>query len=177
MSIFGAANKFLMDNGGEFAKDKILELGNQFGINTKHTAAYAPWANGINERNHASVDIMMEKMLEDLLQLSEETALQYAVSIRNCSMCVHGFTPAQLAIGQNPRLPSALSDGLPALEGEATSSVIVEHLNTTASARKPFASVQTSAKLKKALRKPIRSYCDVIYNHNDKVFCKLPDQR
>ena len=33
-------------------------------------------------------------MLEDLPQLSEETALQYAVLIRNCSMFVHGFTPA-----------------------------------------------------------------------------------
>ena len=170
MSIFGAANMFLMDNGGESADDELQELGNQFGINIKHTAAYAPWANGINEHNHASIDIMMEKMLE-------ETALQYAVSIRNCSMYVHGFTPAQLAIGQNPRLPSALSDGLPALEGETTSPVIAEHLNTIVSARKAFASAQTSAKLKRALRKPIRSYCDAIYNHGDNVFYKLPDQR
>ena len=119
---------------------------------------------------------MMEKLLEDLPQLSEETALQYAVSIRNCSMYVHGFTPAQLAIGQNPRLPSALSDGLPALERETTSPVIAEHLNTIASARKPFASAQTRAKLNRALRKPIRSYCDAIYNHGDNVFYKLPDQ-
>ena len=154
MSIFGAANMFVMDNGGEFANDEFRELGNQFGINIKYTAAYAPWENGINERNHASID-MMEKMLEDLPQLSEETALQYAVSIRNCSMYVHGFTPAQLGIGQNPRLPSALSDGLPALEGETTS----------------------PAKLKRALRKPIRSYCDASYNHGDNVFYKLPDQR
>ena len=116
-------------------------------------------------------------MLEDLPQLPEETALQYAVSIRNCSMYVHGFTPAQLAICQNPRLPSGLSDGLPALEGEITSSVIAEHLNTIASARKAFTSAQTSAKLKRALRKFIRSYSDAIYNHGDNVFYKLPDQR
>ena len=63
MSIFGAANMFLMDNGGQFANDELRELGNQFGINTKHTAAFAPWANGINEYNHASIDIMMEKCL------------------------------------------------------------------------------------------------------------------
>ena len=31
--IFGAANMFLMDNGGEFANDELRELGNQFGIN------------------------------------------------------------------------------------------------------------------------------------------------
>ena len=116
------------------------------------------------------------KMLEDLPQLSEETQLQHAVSIRNCSMYVHGFTPPQLAIGQIPRLSSTLSDGLPAFEGETTSPVIAEHLNTIASARKAFASAQTSAKLKRALRKPIRSYCDAIYNHGDNVFYKLPDQ-
>ena len=53
-------------------------------------------------------------------------------------MYVHGFIPVQLPIGQNPRLPSALSDGLPALEGETTRSVIAEHLNTIASARIVF---------------------------------------
>ena len=86
------------------------------------------------------------------------------------------FYPAQLAIGQNARLLSALSDGLPALEGETTSPVIAEHLNTIASAREAFASAQTSAELKRALRKPIRSYCDAIYNHGDNVFYKLSDQ-
>ena len=113
--MFGAANMFLMDNSGEFANDEMRELENQFGITIKHTAAYAPWANGLNKRNHASIDIpvMMEKMLEDLPQLSEEKALQYAVSVRNCSMYVQ---LVQLAISQNPRLPSALSDSL--LEGE-----------------------------------------------------------
>ena len=39
-SIFGAANMFLMDNGGEFANDEMRELGNQFGISIKHTALH-----------------------------------------------------------------------------------------------------------------------------------------
>ena len=109
---------------------------------TNSCIQYTQWANGINERNHAAIDMMMEKTLEGLPQLSKKTALQYAVSIRNCSMYVHDYTPVQLAIGQNPRLPSALSDGLPALEGETTSSVIAEHLNTITSARKAFGQCQ-----------------------------------
>ena len=99
MCIFGAANTFLMDNGGEFANDVMRELGNHYGISIKHTAAYAPWANGINERNHYTVDMMMDKMLEENPTLSEDTALQYAICIRNCSMFVNGFTPAQLVFG------------------------------------------------------------------------------
>ena len=38
ISIFGAANMFLMDNGVEFANNEMRKLGNQFGINIKHTA-------------------------------------------------------------------------------------------------------------------------------------------
>ena len=33
--IFGAANTFLTDNGGEFANDEMPELGNQYRINIK----------------------------------------------------------------------------------------------------------------------------------------------
>ena len=67
-STFGAANTFLMSNGGEFVNDEMQELSNQYGINTggefvndemrelrnqysiniKHTAAYSPWWNGLN---------------------------------------------------------------------------------------------------------------------------------
>ena len=177
LPIFGAAKTFHMDNRGEFANDEMRELGNQFGISIKHTAAYSPWANGLNERNHCTIDFMMEKMLEDNPKLSESLALQYATSIRNTCMFVHGFTPAQLAIGQNPRLPSALHDDLPALEGVTTSPTIATHLNAIASARKAFIHAETSSKLRKALQHPIREYCDRVYQYGDHVFYKLPDDR
>ena len=47
-SIFGAANTFLMSNGGEFVNDEMRELSNQYSINIKHTTAYSPWWNGLN---------------------------------------------------------------------------------------------------------------------------------
>ena len=60
LSMFGAASTFLMDNGGEFANDEMRELGNQYGIYIKQAVAYSPWANGLNERNYAIIDIMMK---------------------------------------------------------------------------------------------------------------------
>ena len=75
-----------MDNGDEFMNDEMPELSNQYGINIKQTGAYSLWANGLNERNHATIDIMMEKMLEDLPNVDENTALQYAVSVGNCCL-------------------------------------------------------------------------------------------
>ena len=176
LSIFGAATTFLMDNGGEFANDEMRELGNQFGINIKHTAAYAPWENGLNERNHAMIDIMMEKMLEETPNVDKDMMLQYAVSLWNCCMYVRGFTPSQLALGQNPKLPSAFNDELPALEGITTSSVIAENLNTIAMTRKAFVQAEISAKLRKALKHPVRTYADTIYKQGDKCFYKLPNE-
>ena len=176
-SIFGSPVTLLMDNGGEFANAEVRELGNQLGINIKHTAAYAPWANGLNERNHSTIDIMMEKMLEDCPQLSEETALQYAISVRNCLLFVRGFTPSQLALGHNPRLPLAVNGDLPALSDHTSSPVIAEYLDNLACARKAFIIAENSAKLRKALSKPVRSFCDTEYENGDQVFYKLPNDR
>ena len=116
-----------MHNGSEFANDELRELGNQFGINIKHTAGYGPWAKGLNEHNHATIDLMMESMLEDSPKLDEAIALHYAVSARNSCLYVNGFTPSQLTVCQNPNLPSPFHDDLPAQESFTTSSTIAKH--------------------------------------------------
>ena len=105
-----------MENGGEFANEELRELSNQFGINIKHTAGYSPWANDLNKRNHATIDMMIEKMSKVSPKLDENVALNYAVSVKNCCLYVSGFTPSQLALGQNPKLSSPFHD-MPALEG------------------------------------------------------------
>ena len=58
-----------MDYGDEFVNDEVPELDNQYGINIKQTAAYSPWANGLNERNYDTIDIMMKKYLTIFLML------------------------------------------------------------------------------------------------------------
>ena len=96
----GSAVIFFMDNGGEFPNEEVRELGNQLGIVIKSTASNAPWVNGLNKSNNTTVDVIMEKILDDCPELSEEIDLQYRVSTRNCCLYVHGFTPGQLAIGK-----------------------------------------------------------------------------
>ena len=75
------------------------------------------------EHNHVTIDIMMKKTIEDLPNADDNTVLQYAVSVRNCCLYVCGFTPAQLAIGQNPKLSSTFHDSLPVPEECTTSSI------------------------------------------------------
>ena len=53
------------DNGTEFKNADMLEFCNKNGLSIKFGPAYSPWANGINERNHASADKIISKILED----------------------------------------------------------------------------------------------------------------
>ena len=84
--IFGNPDMSLMDNGGKFENDTMRELGNLFGTNIKHTAGYSPWSNSVNEHNHATVDLVLTKMLEDLLNLDERMALKDCISIK--TVCI-----------------------------------------------------------------------------------------
>ena len=88
-----------MDNGGESANDEMWGLGNQYGINIKQTAAYSPWANGLNERNYDTIDIMMKKYLTIFLMLMKIQLFSMYLSVSNCYLYVLGFTPTQLALG------------------------------------------------------------------------------
>ena len=53
---------FFCDNGGEFINDKMMSLAQRAGIGIKKTSSYSPQQNGLNERNHAIADIMVEKI-------------------------------------------------------------------------------------------------------------------
>ena len=64
-----SSNNLLMDNGGGFANDVMRELGNQYSINIKQAAAYNPWPNGLNQRNHATIDTTMKECLKICLML------------------------------------------------------------------------------------------------------------
>ena len=44
LPLFGAADIFLMDDGGEFANDELRQLANNFRINIKQTVGSSPWA-------------------------------------------------------------------------------------------------------------------------------------
>ena len=59
---------------------------------------------------------------------------------------VSGFTTAQLAIGQNPKLQSTFHDSLPTLGGCTHSSIIAQNLNAIAAAHKAFVCAKTRAK-------------------------------
>ena len=143
------------DIGGENSNDLIEDVASNLGVKLTTTSAYSPHQNGVNERNHAIVDLMMTRMIESDSELSPELALCWALQAKNSLENVYGFSPYQLHIGYNPILPSATRDGPPALESVTKSKALSRHLNAMHAAREAFVEMESSAVLKRALKSKV----------------------
>ena len=75
-------DRFQYDCGGEFNNPQVLELCEKYGLNLQPavTAAHSPFSNGICEKNHGVVDLMIEKMMDGDSKLTESEALDYALN-------------------------------------------------------------------------------------------------
>ena len=176
ISVFGPPKKFLTDNGGEFANSYFLEMAESFGIRVVTTAAESPWSNGLVERHNATLAEMLYKTLEDK-NISIETALAWAIQAKNSLANVHGFSPAQLAIGYNPQVPTVLTSQLPALEDRSTTDVISENLNAMRLAREAFIRAESSERIKRALKRNVRAGAHNKFFSGDLLFYKRNDSR
>ena len=169
--LFGAPKKIFSDNGSEFNNQAFHELGELLNLELKTAGAESPWSNGITERHKGIIGNMVDKILHDQ-NCSVELALAWAVSAKNSSSDVFGYSPNQLVFGKNPNLPSVLTDEPPALENVTSSQVVADHLNAIFAARKAFVEAESSDKLKTALGRKIRPATSVIYEVGDKVYYK-----
>ena len=109
IGVYGATEKFHTDNGCEFVNQSLIDLAHQFGICISTTAAYAPLANGTIERHNKVLGVMVEKVLADT-KCHFDIALVWSLNAKNSLANVHGFSPFQLGLGRNPKLPNVLSD-------------------------------------------------------------------
>jgi len=66
--------------------------------------------NGVNERNHATADITVRKILDDEQEKTLQKAVNEASFTKNSQITAKGFSPFQLEWGQNPTIPG-LSEG------------------------------------------------------------------
>ena len=68
------------------------------------TGAEAPFQNGLCERNHAVVDSMLLRLVQDNPSTEMTTLLRWANMAKNSLYNVHGFSPNQLVFGKNSKL-------------------------------------------------------------------------
>ena len=172
ISVFGTADKFLVDNGGEFNNDEFISMCENVNIRICTTAAYSPWSNGLVERHNAILGYNVTKIIEDGVTKNLDIAVGWSISAKNSLKNVHGFSPNQLVFGFNPNLPNCENSKLPALEGKTTSEVVAENLNTMNSARRAYIRSESSEKVKRALRHQVRTSGDEKFVTGDSVFYK-----
>lgn len=153
ISIHGPPRRLFSDNGGEFNNEEIRDMAEKFNIEVKTTAGYSPWSNGLLERHNQILTEMLLKVKRDN-ECDWKTALDWALMAKNCMHNVHGYSPYQLVFGQNPNLPSVLTDRPPALETEM-STWIAQHTTTLHAMRRAFTEAECSERIRRALRKQL----------------------
>ena len=172
ISIHGPPRRLLSDNGGEFSNEEIRDMAEKCNIEVKTTAAYSPWSNGLLERHNQTLTDILLKVKRDN-QCDWKTALDWALMAKNSMHNVHGYSPYQLVFGQNPNLPSTLTDKPPALE-TSLNTWVAQHITTLHASRRAFTEAECSERIRRALRKQLRPNDDR-YETGDKVYYKRVD--
>ena len=121
ITIFGPPQKFFSDNGGELINQELHDLCEVYNITLKTTGAEAPWS---------ILGNMLDKVLNEV-KCHFDIALAWCVSAKNSLPNVHGFSPYQLAFGNNPVLLGPFTNWPSALEDIETrsSDIVCENLN------------------------------------------------
>ena len=155
VSVFGRMNTIHSDRGGEFLNAELADVGDYLGVLSTQTAAYSPNQNGMNERNHAICDRMMDKMRTHDSDMSAKLALLWAVLAKNSLQNVSGFSPFQIVFGEAPSLPLVYAAGPPGLEEVSMSKAMADHINAMHLARQAYVECESDRILKTALKQRV----------------------
>ena len=172
---FGIMGGIISDNGGEFTSHLMNDVTSEIGVEHYTTGAESPWQNGCNERNHAVCDSMLHGVLHDHPDMALDTALAWACTAKNTLANVYGYSPYQLVLGQNPRLPNIIDDPPPTWEVKSMSKKLTEHLTALHATRKEYVKTESCEKLKRALKHRIRT-SDTVYHYGDTVYYKRENE-
>ena len=120
----------------------------KFDIKMLTTGAYSPFQNGLCEKNHHTVNMMLEKTLDGNPKLEIEQALSAAFFAKNTLINVSGLSPSQIALGLQPKIPGAAHDNdnkLPTNEEVIDYVPVYNRLKSLFDARKAFTNRQQNS--------------------------------
>ena len=161
--------RFWSDNGTEFANIKLTELATKAGFEINYGPAYSPWSNGTNERNHASADIIVKKVMEEDKKITLASAVAMAGWTHNTNMNHSGFSPLQLVTGKSITIPGVTFSTPPSLsqfDADIVRNIIMNHC----SMMKNYTSAEFTKKLFEVSQMRKSAYNDVKYSPGDKVY-------
>jgi len=146
----------LSDPGREFHNSLVRALGERFNVTGNVTAGQSAWSNGICERHSGFVKHMVTCLAADCPWASFQELLDHSCFAKN-SLAVQGCaSPFQLT-GSQPRLPSILSDALPAIQdGHLPTEVdLARTVTLLAASRAAFARAEASQSVRRALNRRV----------------------
>ena len=171
---FTAPDMILTDNGGEFVNEAMKETCSVLNIYHATTAAYSPWQNGTCEKNHALSDCVITSLLRDYPKMTLEHAVSWSCAVKNSLTNVYGYSSFELTFGRAPRLPSVMTDPIPASQVEPRTESLIKNIRAIQNTREAFAKAEKCEKLKLALNLKMRSanrdykQGDLVYYRRDK---------
>lgn len=172
ISVFGVMKLILKDNGGEFNSEEIREVESLINVTDATTGMESPFQNGLCERNHATTDMILTKLVAQYPKTPLNILLKWAVMAKNSLQNWSGFSSHQLVFGVNPNLPNVMNAGPPGLEdGASYSQSYARLIEALHSARTEFIKTENCEKIKRALRHNIRISMQV-FKTGDKVYYK-----
>ena len=155
--IFGAPQKFLSDNGGEFVNQELIDFAEKFNKSIHTTAAESAWSNGMCEKHNDIIADMITKTMADC-GCSFELAVPWSVAAKNSLLNVYGCSPNQLVFGWNHNKPAVHSDRPPAENSSADlSEYLSRNLAALHSARRAFIQQESCEPLRRALSRKSRN--------------------
>ena len=152
ISIFGRMKILHSDRGAEFVNEERTILAEYLDVKQSLTAASSPNQNGCNERNHAIVDRMMEKMLFADPEITPETALCWALNAKNTLENYQGFSPVQIVFGETPELPAIYAAGPSGFKEVKMAKAMGEQISALHLGREAFIQCESDRVLKKILK-------------------------
>merc|ERR1712101_64938 len=148
---------FYADNGTDFKNIKMDELISKLGISINYGPAYSPWSNGINERNHASCDITIKKLMDDKKTGLTDAVIKTAAFTHNTNVNKAGFSPLQLVTGKAANIPG-LTMGNEGSESLTDAEAVNRIMETRNKITQEFREAETWKKLKDCQKIPVRNY-------------------
>ena len=140
------------DRGSEFENQEMSKLCEYLQVRHISTPAYSPNCNGLNERNHAVIDKCVRKMIILEPGICPQIALAWSINAHNTLRNIKGFTPAQIAFGRNPKIPSIYSDTPASMEEVEMSKQVSDHLHGMILSREMFIQAEADQTIKNALK-------------------------
>ena len=155
--IFGLPSEIRHDPEGAFVSNELITQFSQKGVLLKPVAGEAHWQNGLVERAIQTIFSAATRILSES-DTSITRAVSQAVTAHNHLSVVHGFTPAQWAVGRAPSWQNLLHE-----EGEDTVNIsrdsheaFARKMHEQISARKIWQEEDVKRKLQRAQRARLR---------------------